>query len=112
MKHLKPHLILESSNKLTKEYLDRVFSQLGVDFRFIPGRKEYQLAHFEGRLEEYELPTSGNYSDYFNEVREFYDFHERLLDCIQVITDEFDNKHEVYIIGSGDKKVINITFYV
>ena len=50
MKHLKSHLILESSNKLAKEYLDKVFSQLGVEFRFIPGRKGYQLPQFRGEI--------------------------------------------------------------
>lgn len=124
MKHLKPHLILESSNKLTKEYLDKVFSQLGVEFRFIPGRKGYQLPQFKCVIEEPKLFSRyegyGNYLGYLNQIKDLQEFHEKIFYCIQYTTDEFDNKFEINITETGEnnawvntiKKEITITFYV
>lgn len=65
MKHLKPHLILESSNSLTKEYLDKVFIQLGIEFQFIPGRKGFQLPQFKGTIEEPKLYGRSHGYDYY-----------------------------------------------
>lgn len=115
MKHLKSHLILESSNQLTKEYLDKVFSQLGVKFQFIPGRKGYQLPKFKVTIEEPKIfgRTYGydNYLEYLDRVKDLYEFHETLSNCIQFITDEFDNEFEIDIIESSIKKEVIITFY-
>lgn len=124
MKYLKSHLILESSNKLTKEYLDMVFSQFGVEFRFIPGRKGYQLPQFKVTIEEPKLYGRSygyeNYLEYINQIGDLQEFHEKIFNCIQDITDEFDNKFEIDITESGEnnawvntiKKEISITFYV
>lgn len=123
MKHLKPHLILESSKKLTKEHLDKVFSQLGVEFEFIPGRKGYQLPKFKGTIKEPKLNGMSHgydeYLNYFDKVKDLHEFHEMIFNCIQDITDEFDNKFEIYITESGEsnswvntiKKEVNIIFY-
>lgn len=124
MKHLKKHLILESYNKLTKEYLDKVFSQLGVEFQLIPGRKGYQLPQLRGVIEEPKLYSRSNgyknYLDYINQIKDLQEFHETIFNCIQDITDEFDNKFEVDITERGEnnswvntiKKEITIIFYV
>ena len=124
MKHLKPHLILESSNSLTKEYLDKVFSQLGIEFQFIPGRKGYQLPQFKGTIDEPKIygRSSGydNYLDYLDKIKDLHEFHEVIFNCIQDITDEFDNKFEIDITESGEnnswvntiKKTITIQFYI
>jgi hypothetical protein len=124
MKHLKPHLILESSNKLTKDHLDKIFSQFGVKSEFIPGRKGYQLPQFKVTIEEPKLYGRSygyeDYLDYINQIRDLGEFHEKIFNCIQDITDEFDNKFEIDIVETGEnnawvntiKKEITITFYV
>lgn len=123
MKHLKPHLILESSNSLTKEFLDSAFAEYGVKFRFIPGRRGYQLPQFQGVVEEPKLSGRSygydNYLDYIDRIKDLYEFHKTLIECIQSVTDEFDNKFEIDITEGGEnnawvntiKKEIKITFY-
>jgi hypothetical protein len=120
MKHLKPYLILESSNSLTKEYLDKVFSQLGIEFQFIPGRKGYQLPQFKGTIEEPRIYGGShgyaNYLDYLDKIKDLHEFHEVIFNCIQDITDEFDNKFEIDISVDNSwvntiRKNVTIIFY-
>jgi hypothetical protein len=95
MKHLKPHLILESSNKLTKDHLDKVFSQFGVKSEFIPGRKESppiasriyaypnivdQLPQFKVTIEEPKLyGRSYGYEDYLDYINQIRDLGESFM---------------------------------
>jgi hypothetical protein len=122
MKHLKSHLILESSNSLTKEHLDKVFNKLGVEFKFIPGRKGLHLPKFKGTIEEpklYGIYGYDNYLNYLDKIKDLLEFHETIFYCIQDITDEFDNKFEIDVTESGEsnawvdtiKKEVTIVFY-
>jgi len=124
MNHLlRPIEYLENSGSLTKQFLESAFSELGIKFEFIKGHKGYSLPRFVGKIVEPRIPSrcggGFDYDDYFEDVREFYDFHKKLIECNKYVTDEFDNKYEIEIIETGEsnswidtiKKEITITYY-
>lgn len=116
MKHLRN--FKNSNDKLlTKEYLNSSFSELNIKFEF---EKSIEGDYFIGKIKEPKL--SGvvyNYDEYYDEVIDFYEFHRKMKEALETITDEFSNKYNIEIIEKGENNIfssydkeINIMFYV
>lgn len=117
MKHLNNFKNLKKNNLLNKEFLDSAFKELNIKFEF---GKSIEGDYFIGKIKEPKL--SGyvyNYEEYYDEVIDFYEFHKKIKEGLETITDEFSNKYNIEIVEKGENSIfssydkeINIMFYV
>lgn len=113
MKHIKK--FEDKELKKTEEYLNRLFKDMNPIIEFYPTERNFEI-----KIKDLEISgREFNHNEYFEEIKNLYDFHSNLKDILQSLSDDY-KKVTFYLHEEGEnnawvntiKRIISIEVYI